>query len=39
MNRKLRDLRRLRRKVMAAADGDALIQSTEAMMDLSLIHI
>ena len=33
MNRKLRDLRRLRRKVMAAADGDALIQSTEAMMD------
>ena len=33
MNRKLRDLRRLRRKVMAAADGDALIQPTEAMMD------
>lgn len=33
MNRKLRDLRRLRRKVMAAADGDDQIQSTEAMMD------
>lgn len=33
MNRKLRDLRRLRRKVMAAADGDDQIQSTEAMLD------
>ena len=33
MNRKLRDLRRLRRKVMAAADGDEQIQSTEAIMD------
>ena len=33
MNRKLRDLRRLRRKVLAAADGDEQIQSTEAMLD------
>lgn len=33
MNRKLRDLRRLRRKVMAAADGDNQIQDTEAMLD------
>lgn len=33
MNRKLRDLRRLRRKVLEAADGDNQIQSTEAMMD------
>lgn len=33
MNRKLRDLRRLRRKVLEAADGDELIQSTEAMLD------
>lgn len=33
MNRKLRDLRRLRRKIMAAADGDEQIQSTEAILD------
>ena len=33
LNRKLRDLRRLRRKVLAAADGDEQIQSTEAMLD------
>ena len=33
MNRKLRDLRRLRRKVLAAADGDEQIQSTEAILD------
>ena len=33
MNRKLRDLRRLRRKVLAAADGDEQIQATEAMLD------
>ena len=33
MNRKLRDLRRLRRKVLAAADGDEQIQTTEAMLD------
>ena len=33
MNRKLRDLRRLRRKVLEAADGDEQIQDTEAMLD------
>lgn len=33
MNRKLRNLRRLRRKVLAAADGDEQIQSTEAILD------
>ena len=33
MNRKLKDLRRLRRKVLAAADGDEQIQSTEAILD------
>ena len=33
MNRKLRDLRRLRRKVLAAADGNEQIQSTEAILD------
>ena len=33
MNRKLRDLRRLRRKVLAAADGDDQVQSTEAILD------
>ena len=33
LNRKLRDLRRLRRKVLAAADGDEQIQSTEAILD------
>ena len=33
MNRKLRDLRRLRRKVLETADGDEYIQSTEAMLD------
>lgn len=33
MNRKLRDLRRLRRKVLESADGDEQIQSTEAMLD------
>ena len=33
LNRKLRDLRRLRRKVLSAADGDEQIQSTEAMLD------
>ena len=33
LNRKLRDLRRLRRKVLVAADGDEQIQSTEAMLD------
>lgn len=33
MSRKLRDLRRLRRKVLEAADGDEQIQSTEAMLD------
>lgn len=33
MNRRLRDLRRLRRKVLEAADGDEQIQSTEAMLD------
>ena len=33
MNRKLRDLRRLRRKVLAAADGDEQIQATEALLD------
>ena len=33
MNRKLRDLRRLRRKVLAAADGDEQIQFNEAILD------
>ena len=33
MNRKLRDLRRLRRKVLAAADRDEQLQSTEAILD------
>ena len=33
MNRRLRDLRRLRRKVLEAADGDEQIQTTEAMLD------
>ena len=33
MNRRLKDLRRLRRKVLAAADGDEQIQSTEAILD------
>lgn len=33
MNRRLRDLRRLRRKVLEAADGDDQIQTTEAMLD------
>ena len=33
LNRKLRDLRRLRRKVLAAADGDEQIQATEAILD------
>ena len=33
MNRRLRDLRRLRRKVLEAADGDEQIQATEAMLD------
>ena len=33
MNRRLRDLRRLRRKVLEAADGDEQIQSTEAILD------
>ena len=33
MNRKLRDLRRLRRKVLAAADGDEQIQTTETILD------
>ena len=33
LNRRLRDLRRLRRKVLAAADGDEQIQATEAMLD------
>lgn len=33
LNRKLRDLRRLRRKVLEAADGDEQIQATEAMLD------
>ena len=33
LNRKLRDLRRLRRKVLAATDGDEQIQATEAILD------
>ena len=33
LSRKLRDLRRLRRKVLEAADGDQQIQVTEAMLD------
>ena len=33
LNRKLKDLRRLRRKVLAAADGDEQIQATEAILD------
>ncbi len=33
LNRRLRDLRRLRRKVLDAADGDEQIQSTEAILD------
>lgn len=33
MNRKLRDLRRIRRKVMATADGDEQIQATETVLD------
>lgn len=33
LNRKLRDLRRLRRKVLEAADGDEQIQATEEMLD------
>ena len=33
LNRKLRDLRRLRRKVLEAADGDEQTQTTEAMLD------
>ena len=33
LNRKLRDLRRLRRKVLEAADGDEQIQSTETLLD------
>ena len=33
LGRKLRDLRRLRRKVLEAADGDEQIQATEAMLD------
>ncbi len=33
LNRKLHDLRRLRRKVLATADGDEQIQATEAMLD------
>ena len=33
LGRKLRDLRRLRRKVLEAADGDEQIQDTEAMLD------
>lgn len=33
MSRKLRNLRRLRRKVLEAADGDEQIQSTEAILD------
>ena len=33
MNRRLRDLRRLRRKVLETADGDEQIQSTEAILD------
>ena len=33
LNRKLRDLRRLRRKVLADADGDEQLQTTEALLD------
>ena len=33
LNHRLRDLRRLRRKVLDAADGDEQIQSTEAILD------
>lgn len=33
LGRRLRDLRRLRRKVLEAADGDEQIQSTEALLD------
>ncbi len=33
LGRKLHDLRRLRRKVLEAADGDEQIQTTEAMLD------
>ncbi len=33
LNRKLRELRRLRRKVLAAADGDEQIKSTETMLE------
>ncbi len=33
LGRKLRDLRRLRRKVLEAADGDEQIQTTEAILD------
>lgn len=33
LGRRLRDLRRLRRKVLEAADGDKQIQTTEAMLD------
>ncbi|MDE6589755.1 MAG: zinc ribbon domain-containing protein, partial [Oscillospiraceae bacterium] len=33
LNHRLRDLRRLRRKVLEAADGDEQIQSTEAILD------
>ena len=33
LGRRLRDLRRLRRKVLEAADGDKQIQSTEALLD------
>ncbi len=33
LNRKLRDLRRLRREILSAADGDEQIQTTEAILD------
>ena len=33
LGRRLKDLRRLRRKVLDAADGDDQIQSTKAMLD------
>ena len=33
LGRRLRDLRRLRRKVLEATDGDEQIQATEAMLD------
>lgn len=33
MEAKLRDLRRLRRKVLATADGDEQIRSTKAILD------